>query len=259
MSDIKVGDIWVSKSNRIKIARVGDLTVSYFYLDTPDRVYDSSITGLVDFFEPKPAEPTIAVDSVWRCKEGGELVYIESNDPSDLPYNLDFSPLGETGMYANNTESFLSKYEFVRDKVALAPDMSVAIGDVWQARCDGTNCKVMDIEVDEGVTWVTTQSVDDEDAVESDTLRDFFEMYRFIGRVGVVVGERDAINPDHYQSDPSGVQCIAISENWSFCLGNALKYMWRSGKKDSSKNIEDLQKAVWYIEREISRLDKDSE
>lgn len=68
----------------------------------------------------------------------------------------------------------------------------------------------------------------------------------------------DAINPDHYQSDPSGVQCIEISENWSFCLGNALKYMWRSGKKDSSKNIEDLQKAVWYIEREISRLGKGS-
>ena len=76
----------------------------------------------------------------------------------------------------------------------------------------------------------------------------------------VVLGEvSDAINPDHYQSDPSGVQCIEISENWSFCLGNALKYMWRSGKKDSSKNIEDLQKAVWYIEREISRLSKDSE
>ena len=74
-----------------------------------------------------------------------------------------------------------------------------------------------------------------------------------------LLGDGDAINPDHYQSDPSGVQCIEISENWSFCLGNALKYMWRSGKKDSSKNIEDLQKAVWYIEREISRLVKDSE
>lgn len=212
----------------------------------------------------------IEIGSVWRSKEDGELVYIESNDPNDLPYNINFSPLGDADLYANDTKGFLGQYEFVRDKVALAPDMSVAIGDVWQARCDDTKCKVMDIEVDEGVTWVTTQSIDDEDAVESDTLRDFFEGYRFIGRGGVnhnvtsekgtsLLGDGDAINPDHYQSDPSGVQCIEISENWSFCLGNALKYMWRSGKKDSSKNIEDLQKAVWYIEREISRLDKDSE
>lgn len=53
MSDIKIGSVWANKSGGIKITRVGDLTVSYFYLNTPDRVYDSSIDGLLDFFEPK--------------------------------------------------------------------------------------------------------------------------------------------------------------------------------------------------------------
>lgn len=67
----------------------------------------------------------------------------------------------------------------------------------------------------------------------------------------------DPVNhPKHYTSDPSGVECIEISENWSFCLGNALKYLWRSGKKDSNADIEDLEKAIWYIQREIARQKK---
>ena len=66
----------------------------------------------------------------------------------------------------------------------------------------------------------------------------------------------DNVNhPKHYTSDPSGIECIEISENWSFCLGNALKYIWRSGKKDAEAEIQDLQKAVWYINDEIKRLE----
>lgn len=66
-------------------------------------------------------------------------------------------------------------------------------------------------------------------------------------------------NPKHYTSDKSGVECIDISENWSFCLGNALKYLWRNGKKDGEPNVKDLEKAKWYIEREISRIKRDNE
>ncbi|AZQ92382.1 DUF3310 domain-containing protein [Moraxella catarrhalis] len=64
----------------------------------------------------------------------------------------------------------------------------------------------------------------------------------------------DPVNhPSHYISDPSGIECIQISENWSFCLGNALKYLWRNGKKDADTDIQDLEKAIWYIQREIER------
>jgi hypothetical protein len=40
----------------------------------------------------------------------------------------------------------------------------------------------------------------------------------------------------------------------NFCLGNAVKYIWRAGLKDNS--LEDLKKARWYLDREIARLDK---
>lgn len=64
----------------------------------------------------------------------------------------------------------------------------------------------------------------------------------------------DPVNhPDHYRSHPSGVECIAITEHMNFNLGNAMKYIWRAGLKDSDPT-QDLQKARWYVEREISRL-----
>lgn len=65
--------------------------------------------------------------------------------------------------------------------------------------------------------------------------------------------EHDPVNhPSHYTSHPSGVECIQITEHMNFCLGNAIKYIWRAGLKDTS-DIEDLEKAVWYINREIQR------
>jgi len=65
---------------------------------------------------------------------------------------------------------------------------------------------------------------------------------------------KDAINPSHYKSHPSGVQCIDVTEHMNFCLGNAMKYIWRAGLKGDA--IEDLQKARWYLDREIERLTK---
>ena len=62
----------------------------------------------------------------------------------------------------------------------------------------------------------------------------------------------DMINhPPHYTSHPSGVECIQITEHMNFCLGNAVKYIWRADLKGSG--VEDLKKAAWYIEREIKR------
>jgi len=64
----------------------------------------------------------------------------------------------------------------------------------------------------------------------------------------------DMVNhPKHYTSHPSGVETIQITEHMNFCLGNAIKYIMRSELK--GKQLEDLKKAVWYIEREIKRLE----
>lgn len=62
----------------------------------------------------------------------------------------------------------------------------------------------------------------------------------------------DPVNhPVHYTSHPSGVECIAITEHMSFNVGNAIKYLWRADEKGAP--IEDLQKARWYVDREIAR------
>jgi hypothetical protein len=65
----------------------------------------------------------------------------------------------------------------------------------------------------------------------------------------------DSVNhPPHYTSHPSLVECIQITEHFNFCIGNAIKYLWRAGLKGEA--LEDLRKAAWYINREISRLER---
>ena len=63
----------------------------------------------------------------------------------------------------------------------------------------------------------------------------------------------DPVNhPKHYTAHPSGVECITVTEHMSFNLGNAVKYIWRAADKGTT--IQDLQKAAWYVNREIERL-----
>ncbi len=65
----------------------------------------------------------------------------------------------------------------------------------------------------------------------------------------------DIINhPSHYKG--KGLECIQVIEafNLTFSLGNAIKYILRAGKKGNKK--EDLQKAVWYLNREIESIDE---
>lgn len=64
----------------------------------------------------------------------------------------------------------------------------------------------------------------------------------------------DAINPSYYQN---GIETIEAIEAWGlgFCLGNAVKYISRAGKKDPTKTVEDLNKAIWYIQRRIYELE----
>jgi len=61
-------------------------------------------------------------------------------------------------------------------------------------------------------------------------------------------------HPDHYLSS-SGHEVIDVIEAWDldFNLGNAVKYIARAGKKNPTKTIEDLEKAIWYIKRNIEK------
>lgn len=65
----------------------------------------------------------------------------------------------------------------------------------------------------------------------------------------------DTVNhPKHYTNHPANIECIQVTEHMNFCLGNAVKYIWRADLKNDA--IEDLRKAIWYIQREIARREK---
>lgn len=79
--------------------------------------------------------------------------------------------------------------------------------------------------------------------------------FRPTGRYQEGYAAVDNVNhPKHYKSHPSGVECITITECYGFNIGNAIKYLWRADEKGAP--IEDLKKAVWYIQREIQRREK---
>ncbi len=59
----------------------------------------------------------------------------------------------------------------------------------------------------------------------------------------------DAINPNHYKSHPSGIECIEISKHLSGCLAQAFQYVWRCGQKDEP--VQELKKALWFIDAEL--------
>lgn len=68
----------------------------------------------------------------------------------------------------------------------------------------------------------------------------------------------DAVNhPKHYTSHPSGVECIQITEHFGFNLGNVIKYLWRAEEKGAP--IQDLEKARWYLDREIEKRKRERE
>lgn len=61
-------------------------------------------------------------------------------------------------------------------------------------------------------------------------------------------------HPSHYNSGK--IEVIEAIEDWKldYHCGNAVKYVARAGKKDPSKEIEDLEKATWYLKRKIEKL-----
>jgi hypothetical protein len=65
----------------------------------------------------------------------------------------------------------------------------------------------------------------------------------------------DNVNhPSHYADSKIEVIDYIEDKGLGFHLGNAVKYISRAGKKNPDKYEEDLKKAIWYIERELSRI-----
>lgn len=99
---------------------------------------------------------------------------------------------------------------------------------------------------------------DDEDCWQDfeEVTPDMVDTYRRQGKVH----EGLVNHPLHYNQHPSGIECIEIARHYCFSIGNAIKYLWRAGlkqevgKSDVAKEIEDLEKAKWYIDDRIKQL-----
>ena len=61
-------------------------------------------------------------------------------------------------------------------------------------------------------------------------------------------------HPKHYNSHPSGIECIEIIRHMPHNVGAAMKYLWRAGLKDGAPTVEDYEKAIWYIQDQIKLL-----
>lgn len=70
-------------------------------------------------------------------------------------------------------------------------------------------------------------------------------------------------HPPHYNALPAQcecgkpIECIQVVEVMGFCIGNAVKYLWRAEHKGNA--LQDLQKALWYINREVEKRTKQVE
>lgn len=71
--------------------------------------------------------------------------------------------------------------------------------------------------------------------------------------------EKEMVNhPIHYGGSENVYEAIKVIDAWEldFCLGNTVKYISRAGKKHPDKELEDLKKALWYLQHKIDTLEK---
>jgi len=64
-------------------------------------------------------------------------------------------------------------------------------------------------------------------------------------------------HPQHYGGEKNPYEAIKVIDAWNlgFALGNTVKYISRAGKKDTDKELQDLKKALWYLEHHIKNLE----
>ncbi len=102
---------------------------------------------------------------------------------------------------------------------------------------------------------------DASNAIPDDFRKDFLTpVENFIVNVSMMLPEKESIvlRPAHYGGANNPFEVIKVIDAWGLCfkLGNAAKYIARAGLKDPNKEIEDLEKAITYIEMKVDELKK---
>lgn len=67
-------------------------------------------------------------------------------------------------------------------------------------------------------------------------------------------------HPEYYGGEDNQYETIKVIHAWDldFCLGNAVKYISRAGKKSQKDEILDLEKAIWYLKERVKKLEKEN-
>lgn len=79
------------------------------------------------------------------------------------------------------------------------------------------------------------------------------DVTRTTGREPAEGANPEVDHPVHYNAHPSGVECIEVVRHMGFNLGNVVKYLWRDGIKEAEVDLQDLEKAMWYLQDEINQ------
>ena len=164
-------------------------------------------------------------------------------------------PLFDTGLHLLNFDEAKAKYAFIEAQI-FKYDADLKNELLSKAPNMGLNFR--ELEIKRRLNFLRPSAA---------RLNEFIKTHdKPTGISGVQAADTpkpDRVNrPSHYTSHPSGVECITITEHYDFCVGNAIKYLWRCGLKveecmtPRDKEIEDLKKAVYYINRKINNLEK---
>ena len=115
--------------------------------------------------------------------------------------------------------------------------------------CDHISCEICKLKVEGWEMPTLSGCLHITNSPESD-------LDKALALIGVEI-ENDPVNhPSHYTDGKIEVIDFIEDKKLGFCLGNAVKYIARAGKKDPTKEIEDLKKAKWYVERRIKELEE---
>lgn len=61
-------------------------------------------------------------------------------------------------------------------------------------------------------------------------------------------------HPAHYNQHPAGIECIDVIAPMIFPVGNAIKHLWRAGLKPGTDDVQDVEKAIWYLQYHLAQL-----
>lgn len=133
----------------------------------------------------------------------------------------------------------------------------IKIGQLYQHTPTGIVRRVMFV----GDNYVTLKG-DDNDYSRFANIENFKEYWRHYEAPNDKAHDDKVNHPSHYTwlKDLCGIEVIDITRHMDFNLGNSIKYILRSGHKkeegytDKQKTIEDLKKAIWYLNDEINML-----